>query len=321
MKKLLVTGGLGYIGGRVSQALSEKHDYSLRLTTRRSDLSGLPWAKKAEIFPLDLTSISDCVSVCRGINCVIHFAAMNEIDSATDPEKALIVNGIGTLKLLKAAEEAGVERFIYFSTAHVYGAPLVGEISENTLPRPVHPYAITHRTAEDFVLASNERKNLTGIAVRMSNAIGAPIDDKVNRWSLVINDLCRQAVVKKELELKTSGHQKRDFIAISDAINAVFHFLNMNRDNTGNGLFNLGGEASLSILYMAELIAERCEKIIGFRPSIKKPVHTAGSDSDGNLNFCINKLKSTGFKLTGNLADEIDETLLFCSKYFKYSNE
>lgn len=312
----LVTGGLGYVGGRILAYLSKKPGYSLRITSRKPIGMLSNQIAGCELLELDLDYPGDHLqAVCKGVTNIIHLAALNEIDSAKFPDQALKVNGSGTLQLLNAAIEAGVQRFIYFSTAHAYGSPLEGFINEEILPRPTHPYAITHRTAEDFVLSARDNRKINGIVLRLSNGFGAPVSPQVNRWTLLVNDLCRQAVTKKKLVLRSSGLQKRDFITLEDICRAVEHCLELTEEKCDNGLFNLGGECALPVFDMAEMIASRCEALFGFKPDIIRPV--PGKDETSlPLEYSINKLKATGFQLKQNIEQEIDSTLAFCAKAF-----
>ena len=313
---VLITGGSGYVGGRIVRRLASREDILLRIGSRQRDGVFPAWLGCGSPVPLDMMSSESLAFACSGIETIIHLAALNEIDSSTDPERALLVNGLGSLKLLQAAEQAGVRRFIYFSTAHVYGAPLAGRITERTLPRPVHPYAITHRIAEDFVLAAHDRKALTGIVVRLSNSYGAPADSAVNRWSLLVNDLCRQAVTSRVLTLKSSGLQRRDFIALDDVARAAEHFIFLAPTQCGDGLFNLGGESSFKIIEIAERIAARCQVVLGYTPEVCRP-QPLPDEVCAELDFSIEKLKSTGFSLSGNMDEEIDATLLLCKEAFE----
>ena len=318
MDKLLITGGLGYVGGRIAEYLSRNDGLHLSIGTRRDEIVGPDWIENCDVVKMDLASKKSLEDACEGVRYVIHLAGLNEIDSAKDPEKALAINGHGTLRLLRVAEKAGVERFIYFSTAHVYGKPLEGRITEQTVPRPVHPYAISHRAAEDFVLAAHDRGSLIGIVLRLSNAFGAPNSPFANRWTLIVNDLCRQAVRSGRLTLRSSGLQKRDFITLEDVGKAVAHFLGLQRSVCGNGLFNLGGECSLPIIEIAELVASRCKVVLGFSPNIQR----AGSVIEGigqPLDYRIEKLKSTGYSISGDTDKEIDSTLYFCKHNFSDS--
>jgi len=315
-KSVLLTGGLGYVGGRVAEWLSKDPEFEITITSRKPESADLPdWLSKEQCIRLDLLDGDNIKNACKNRDIIIHFAALNEIESAVDPEKALLINGLGTMRLVEAAEKAKVQKFIYFSTAHIYRSPLEGAISEMTIPRPVHPYAISHRTAEDFVLAAHRQKKLSGIVLRLSNSIGVPINYQVDRWSLISNDLCRQAITSKELRLKSSGIQERDFITLHDVARAVTHMIRLNDEDTGDGIFNLGGEHCLSIIQLATKIQERCKLKFNFTPPIVRPESLSG-ETIVPLKYSIEKLKSTGFSLTGNLDQEIDNTLIFCRKQF-----
>lgn len=312
---VLITGGLGYLGGRISQYLEQRGDLQLRVAVSRERERAPQWLKRGELVTLDLLDHASCEAACRGVRQVVHLAAVNEIESAEDPARALLVNGVGTVQLLRAAERAGVERFIYFSTAHVYGAPLAGTITEETLPRPVHPYAITHRSAEDFVLAAHAQRKLAGIVLRLSNGFGAPEAAEVNRWTLLVNDLCRQAVATGKLVLRSSGLQRRDFITLEDVARATGHFLDLPADACGDGLFNLGGDSPLQIIELVERIVRRCSAVLGFTPEVVRPAPAPGETAPP-LDFRIDRLRKSGFELTGDVDREIDATLLLCRDAF-----
>jgi UDP-glucose 4-epimerase len=311
--RVLLTGGLGYVGGRLALALKEA-GYVVYCGTRRSGLSAPVWFPDLPIVHLDWESIGSLTQVCQGVDCVIHLAAMNEVESTRDPVGALKMNGLASLCLLEAAKLAGVRRFVYFSTAHVYGSPLQGHIDERTLPRPVHPYAITHKVAEDFVLAANDRKQIEGVVVRLSNGFGAPVTPDIDRWTLLVNDLCRQATTTGELRLNSSGSQLRDFITLGDVARAVNHVLQLDTDQLADGLFNLGGGKAKSILEMTERIAARWQALTGREIAILRP---AGDNVlPPALNYRCDKLAATGFILTSEVDREIDDTLKLCLKAF-----
>lgn len=313
-RKILITGGLGYVGGRVAKYLALDPDLTLQITSRSTKLEKPNWLADGEILHWEI--FNDNNAICEGIDTVVHFAAVNEIVSAQDPTVAMEVNGIGTLRLLNLAQAVGVRRFIYFSTAHVYGAPLIGDISEQTVPRPIHPYAITHKVAEDFVLAARDQGKIEGIVLRLSNGFGAPISFDVNRWTLLINDLCLQAVTTGKLVLRSNGLQLRDFITLQDVGRCVKHFIKLPKILCEDGLFNLGGEFVLSIYKITQLVAIRCSVILGFNPPIER-IDSKPGDQIFKLNYSIAKLKLTGFSLESRIEDEIDATLLLCNNAFR----
>lgn len=315
-QKILITGALGYVGGGVSKYLAENLDAFLRLTTISHAKEKPDWIKNGELIFMDVLNSNDINLACRDVDVILHLAAVHEIGCAKNPEEALMVNGLGTLKLLESAKRHSVKRFIYFSTIHVYGSPLMGEITEKTLPFPVGSYAITHRVAEDYVLAAHKLGEIEGAVVRMSNCIGAPVSSDVDRWTIVVNDLCRQAVVDKKLMMRSAGLQYRDFVTLEDVDAAILHLINLPKEKLQDGLFNLGSECLMQIREVVTLIQKRCKVLFGYEPVIEMPAPNA-SEQPNKLNYNIDKLKSTGFKLTKNIEKAIDATLLFCDVHFK----
>lgn len=309
--KILITGGFGYLGGRIAQYLGEifpKKDICLLVRREGQDIPS--WAESYDIVKGDVLDDSSLLEACRDIDAIIHLAALNEIESEKYPMNALKVNGEGTLRLLNAAIASKVDRFIYFSTFHVYGLNAHGEISENTIPAPVHPYAITHRVAEDFVRMMVQKKKIRGIILRLSNGFGCPSHAGVNRWSLVFNDFCLQAVLRNKIVLKSSGKQYRDFITLTDIPRCVEHLLKIDTDDL---IYNLGGNFSISILDAANLVAERCKKIRGTTPEIIIGSNSATMPEEPIM-YRTDKLKSIGFQLVSNVEEEIDNTLIFCDR-------
>ncbi len=314
-RTLLLTGGTGYLGGRIAKALSLS-GWNVRLAFHPRSNKPPEWALEHELVPLDLCSQDGLVEACAGVTAIVHLAALNEIESLADPKLATLVNTVGTMMILHAAESAGVERFIFLSTAHVYGAPLAGVITEKSIPRPVHPYAISKRSAEDHVLAAHDRGAFAGVVLRLSNAFGWPTDPDIRRWTLIVNDLCRQAVVHQRLTLRSTGLQRRDFITITDVCRALEHLLTLQSDRLGDGLFNLGGENPMRIIDIAELVATRSAKVLGFQPEIVRP-EAGPCETPLDIQYRIDKLKATGFELRGNPAFEIDSTLQLCESVFR----
>lgn len=314
---ILITGGFGYVGGRLSQHLANIYgDINIKILVRRN--SYVPdWAVSKTIATGDVLDVSSLKSACEGVDTVIHLAALNEIDSQKNPLAALRVNGEGTLNMINASIANNVKRIIYFSTFHVYGLNASGNITEKTLPLPVHPYAITHHVSEDFIRMAVHKKEIEGLILRLSNGFGYPAHPQVNRWSLVVNNLCLQAVLNNKIVLKSSGRQYRDFITLTDVSRCIEHLLSVDsrKLDRESCVYNLGGEFSVSILEMAELIKERCDEVLNTRPEIlvmRDDILNASLERPVKYN--IDKIKNTGFGLISNTNEEIDKTLVFCNE-------
>ena len=309
--RILITGGFGFIGGRVGQHLQEA-GHQVVLGSRKA--SGSPdWLPQAKVVQIDWDDSCALEQICKGVDVVIQAAGMNAQDCAADPVAALEFNGLSTARLLEAAIHEGVKRFIYLSTAHVYANPLIGSITEGNCPRNMHPYATSHLAGENAILGARQRGQIEGMVLRLSNAFGAPAYKEVNCWMLLVNDLCRQAILERKLVLRSSGLQQRDFIAMQNVARALSHLLELNITHHENTLFNLGGDGSLSVWAMAQKIAERCQKTLGYLPLLER-VAPHSDDKSEELNFSSVKLQDTGFMLEGGLEGEIDRTLLFCNE-------
>lgn len=313
--RVLITGGFGLIGGRLALHLQQA-GMQIVLGTRQARPSP-DWLPEAEVVTTNWCDTDALATICRQVDVVIHTAGMNAQDCSVDPATALEFNGLATARLVDAATRAAVKRFIYLSTAHTYASPLSGIITEDTCPRNLHPYATSHLAGENVLLyASRCQKKIEGVVLRLSNAFGAPVHKDVNCWMLLVNDLCRQAVTTGKLVLRSDGSQQRDFITLKDTVRCIEHFLSLPFLACSDGLFNLGGERTQSVLEMTQLVAERCSIILGFTPLIER-LNTPYEETAIPLNYRIDKLKSTAFTLQRDYQSEIDATLSLCQMDFE----
>jgi len=312
IKTVLVTGGLGYLGGRICHHLSVELGLEVRLTTSRAQTEIPGWAANLDVRHLDLRENTSeyLSSIMEGVDTVVHLAALNAPQCEADPADAIVVNVGGTQSLVSTAVNSSVNRFIYISTAHVYGAPLTGRIDETTASRPSHPYAWTHRAAEDIVLGT---KGLDGVALRLSNVVGAPMDEGANCWMLVGPDLCRQVAFNNQLTLSDDGSALRDFVCMSDVVKVIAHVMQLPKKDLGDGLFNVGKGRSMTIFDLAERIASAGERLTGKKPLIRV-MGNPSSKSQVPFTYAIEKIIGTGFSFTDNYESELMETLQFCSK-------
>jgi UDP-glucose 4-epimerase len=303
---VLLVGGFGNLGGRIAAHLAATDGFDIVLASRRKQ-DAPDWAKGAQTIQLDITDPKTFTNIPTSVNCIIQLAGTNDVDSAQNPELAHRVTVEGTSALLNNAVDNGIERFIYFSTAHVYGAPLTGNFSEESPTKAVHPYATTHLEAESAVRATHDRGEILGIRVRLSNGYGRPMAYEAADWRTLTSDLCRQAVLEKRMEMRTDGLQERNFITKTDIARAVHHLIGLPKTDASNGLFNLGGLKSQTLLAMANMIQERAQKKFGVEIPLHRPEPSATQTH--HLNFDIHKLLNTGFTLTENAVGEVDQFL------------
>lgn len=308
---VLITGSGGYLGGRLASHMASCSRHSLFLGSRNA--REVPfWAPRANMVQTHWDSLSALEEICSGMDAIIHLAGMNAQDCAADPAGAVEINAVAAARLVQAAARKGVKRFIYLSTAHVYGAPLTGEITEEKCPANLHPYASSHRAGEDAVRLAHQKGEIEGVVIRLSNAFGVPMDESVNCWMLLVNDLCRQVAVEQRMTLHSSGSQRRNFVPMSDVCAAIVHLLELPSDTLGDGVYNVGGE-TLSVMEMAEMVRIRCEVRLGFLPEMIRPGPAADEEVPA-LRFSSEKLFSTGFSPAASTEREIDATLQLCQE-------
>ena len=316
--KVLITGGFGYLGGRIGQYFSSQGcDVTLGSRVQRGRPS---WLREAKIVKITWESPALLEELCGEFDVIVHAAGVNAQECAEYPLKALEFNGVATGRILDASIRCEVKKFIYLSTAHVYASPLTGSIDERHCLNSLHPYATSHRAAEDLVRYYNKKRDIIGIVARLSNAIGAPAYSGPNCWTLMANDLCKQAVLTKKIKLKTSGLQIRDFITITNLARAIMHLQNLSKEKLGDGIFNIGGQSPMRVLDIAHLIQSRCCSVLGFNPEIIC-TQADSKDESNHLDFNVDKLMSTGFKLLENKIEEIDNNLIRCKKWFGSKSE
>jgi len=309
--ELLITGGYGYLGSRCADFFLHQ-GHNVRILSRRIPPEMKKWGERFDNFHADISDPDQLKSSCNDIDAVIHFAAINEIVCAKNAEESILINGLGTKNLLDEAASQNVDKFVYISTFHVYGATKSKIITEETCPCPIHNYGISHYLAELYCHQVKANSNLTPIILRLSNGYGAPLFPSIDRWSLVINAFCKEAVENKKITLMTQGLQKRDFVTIDDIIQAVNIVLEKPFHTSELPIINVGGENALSIVEIAHIIASEYKNLYGmeievqFAPNLKKVMH--------NIDFIysIDKIKKMGYSPRGNINEEIRNILQFC---------
>ena len=309
--RILVTGGFGYLGGRIAQSLStEGHKIVLGSRTKQQSPRWLP---DSDVVQIEWSNPECLLAACGEIDVIVHTAGMNAQDCLLDPKRAIEFNGKSTEKLVKASIDAKVSKFIYLSTAHVYCSPLHGEITEESPILNKHPYALSHKIGEDAILFhSKDAKNFEGVILRLSNGVGVPLSRSANCWMLAVNDFCRQAMEIGTIEINSPSAVERDFFPIEllcKTINSII-FL----DNLNENIINVSSSRTKSLLQIIEIITKRAEKLFGFNPEIVFKNNDLISNK-ANLKILNNKLRKI-VKVEDSLELEIDQLLLKCNEWF-----
>lgn len=314
--RVVIPGGSGYLGGRIAEHLHNQ-GHQVRVCSRRARAWAGP-SKDIEVVGLDWRDDASVNAALSGADALVMLAAANEIEAARDPVGAADATTTQCLAWLLAAKRHRVRRFVYMSTIHVYGSTTGPFIDEDTPARPNHPYASTHLAAELFVKAAHRSGGPSSIIFRLSNAFGAPVDPAVNRWSLLVNDLARQAVKKAQLNLITDGTQSRDFIGMSAVCAAVNWSLTQPVDAEEALVLNLASGEPTSVYNMASRIAQRASRFLGRTPEVVRPAPDDRLPPGRAARYDVSRLQARSFDVKTDADQEIDGLLQFCVAHREY---
>jgi UDP-glucose 4-epimerase len=308
-RTVLITGGFGTIGGRLGELLHARGDRIL--LAGRSIPDRIIHHPGLESIELDVTE-SDLQPALRGVDAVVHLAALNDPSCRANPERARLVNVEGTRRLTAAVAEAQVGRFVYLSTAQVYGTPYHGYITESTIPAPSTVYASTHLEAEGIVAGYHEAEAFVGIRIRLANGFGVPSRPDSESWHIVVNDLARSAATAGSMTLRGDGREYRNFVSFGSICSGVAHALDL--PDPGDGLYNLGSHSSTTTRAMAELIAQRAEVVLGFRPELR--ILGSSREMAAGLDYDSSRIAASGLALERDPTTELDSLLSYCAREF-----
>ena len=296
-----VTGAAGYLGSRLLGTLGASGRGLVR-----KPVAYLPEGSQVEV---DLLADGrDLRTALEGAGAVVHLAGQNEVVAAQEPDRALSETLLAARHLTAAAVEAGVTRIVYVSTIHVYGSRLAddAEVDETVAPAPTSTYAIS-RLACEHLVGQATSAGVDVVVLRLSNAVGAPADPAVERWSLVATDLCRQAVTTGRLQLHSSGLQYRDFVALADVCALVAR---CTRPEVPSGTYNLASGHPMTVRGLAELVQDRFQDRTGTRPPLEAPAPDGPAPRPHHIR--TDRLAEAVGVATTPIDAAIDELVEFC---------
>jgi UDP-glucose 4-epimerase len=250
--RILVTGGAGFIGSHLVERLSAG-GHSVRVldnlsTGKRENLRGVD---DVDFVVGDVCAVIDVDRAMEGMEAVFHLAAVASVQaSVEDPVGTHGSNFMGTLNLLEAARRRRIRRFIYASSAAVYGETRELPVSEETAVCPLSPYAADKLAGEHYLLFYARKYGLAATAFRFFNVYG-PRQDPSSPYSGVISIFTQRIRAGEPVTIYGDGTQTRDFIYVADLAEILYRSLDNTK--TDGQVLNVGRGIECSLL---EILAE-----------------------------------------------------------------
>jgi UDP-glucose 4-epimerase len=256
MRTVLVTGGAGFIGSHLAEALCARGERVRVLdnlsTGARSNLGRV--AKQIEFVEGDITDERQAAAAVAGIDCVFHQAALasvpRSVERPLDTHAACVT---GTLNLLDAARRAGVRRFVYAASSSAYGDLPSSPKRESDLPAPISPYGAAKLAGEAYCQAFAATYGLETVALRYFNVFG-PRQDPNSQYSAVIPRFITALLAGRRPVVFGDGHQSRDFTFIDNVVQGNLLAAEAPAEKVSGRTFNVANGRSTSLLELLEML-------------------------------------------------------------------
>jgi len=256
LDKVLVTGGAGFIGSNIAHAfVGRGYDvvaFDNLSTGTVENLAGLEGNSGFQLVKGDVLDYQALVKAASGARYLLHLAALPSVAmSIENPELVNKVNVEGTIKVLLAAREAGVEKVVVASSTAVYGDALKLPVREDEPCRPLSPYAVSKAACEGYAEVLGRLEGLPVLCLRYFNVYG-PRQSPAGEYAAVIPRFITAALEGRPLVIYGDGEQTRDFVFVEDVVEA--NLLAMT--SSAVGVLNIASGRAISINELARKIVE-----------------------------------------------------------------
>lgn len=265
-KKVCVTGGAGFIGGHLVDALfglgaiiSIIDDLSTSTTQNLAELIDLD-PERVRFVHASILDDAALAQAVQGAGVIFHLAAQASVPrSITEPERNFAVNALGTLRVAEAARQAGVGRVVYSASSSAYGDPPGASATdskrEESVPMPLSPYAASKLSGEHVMRAWAASYGLSTVSLRYFNIFG-PRQAADSPYSGVIAIFCKKLLAGETPAIFGDGQQSRDFTYVTNAVLANLLAGSSPKRLSGE-VFNIGAGYAVTLVELFRMIAER----------------------------------------------------------------
>lgn len=259
MKKAVVTGGAGFVGSHVTDALIAD-GFEVAVIDNLSGGKPENVNAKAVLHEVDVRDYEKILPIMEGAQYVFHLAALPRVQYSIDyPEETNSVNIGGTLSVLRAAHAAKVSRVVYAASSSAYGNQEKLPLSEDMPADPLSPYGLQKYVGELYAKVFATVYGLQTVSVRFFNVYGPRLDPE-GAYALVIGRFLKQRKEGKPMTITGDGEQTRDFTHITDIVNGMIAAATSMKVGKGE-VINLGRGKQVSVNELAKLIGGPVEYV------------------------------------------------------------
>lgn len=260
MRKILVTGGAGFIGSNLCEELVKKGNYVVCLDNfsigRIENIQGLLDNNRFKLIEGDIRNLDTCLKAVNGVDVVFHEAALGSIPrSIDDPITTNAVNISGFLNMLVAAKNAKIDRFIFAASSSAYGDNETIPKVEDTIGKPLSPYALTKYVDELYAHVFSITYGLKYIGIRYFNVFGRRQDPN-SAYAAVIPLFIKKILKHEQPIINGDGSNSRDFTYIDNIIHINMLALETLSPKAFNQIYNGAGGENTSVLELEQLITK-----------------------------------------------------------------
>lgn len=302
-RKVVITGGSGFIGSRLAEELTGRNYQVIILddlaTGNKENIKPLFKKENVEFIQGSITELPLLQNLFREVHFVFHLAAIPSVPrSIENPQLSHLVNATGTLNVLLAARDNGVGKVIYASSSSVYGDTPTLPKKEDMIPNPQSPYAVDKLAGEYYCQVFQQVYALPTICLRYFNVYG-PMQDPNSQYAAVIPKFITSVHQGYPPIIFGDGKQTRDFTFVDDVVQANI----LAAQSDACGVFNISRGESVTLNSLAELIID----LVGNRV---EPIHEEPRLGDIKYSLAdISKAKVFGYEPKYNLKVGLAETI------------
>lgn len=253
MIKYIITGGAGFIGSHLVEALIKKNKKVVVLdnlsTGRLANIK--KFRNKIKFINCDLSLKGKWTKEFKGKCCVFHLASLADIvPSIQQPKKYFQSNVTGTLNVLEACRNATITKFLYSASSSCYGIAKSYPTPENEKINPMYPYALTKKLGEDLIIHWSKVYKIPFVSLRLFNVYGTRSRTS-GTYGAMFGVFLAQKIAKAPLTVVGSGQQSRDFTYVTDVVDA---FIKSSNSNLINEIMNVGSGQTISVNKIVNLL-------------------------------------------------------------------